>query len=267
MANELTVTNLTNNQVGVAGKVIAAGASKTIPLRIVQGHPTYASSMSTLINANKIAVSLDGTPLSAAEVLVLDAATPESQIIVKEIWENPAAADDNGIVTSIDMDAAGLDLSGADLDGAIGGGTMDPPRNITITTTTEAGEAIEGGDAVITGLDVEGNVRSETITIAALGAGTSQVDTGAICFKQVTRVQLPTDASGSPGAAEVGFGSIMGFSNKLQYGGLVSEHVDNAVPGTAGTVVLSGTSAPNGTYDPNTAPNGAHDYVVCFIPD
>lgn len=41
-------------------------------------------------------------------------------------------------------------------------------------------------------------------------------------------------------------------------------HTHGAAGGTGGAFVAAATSAPNGTYEPDTAPDGAHDYALLY---
>lgn len=267
-ANTLTVINRTSNTIGVAGRVIGPSATLSIALREVQGHPTRASKMAEQVTDNLISVSLGNDGLSAAEVEKLDAPVPGTLAIVKDVFVDVDTADRNGIKASFIAPAAATTYSGSDLDGVVGSGTMDPPRNITIYGNAGGGEALAEKDIVITGVDVEGNTITETITASALTGVDTGTDTGTTCFAKVTSIYVPADASGSPGDYEIGFGEAFGFSSPLSYGGLIGEFVDNAEP-TAGTVATAANAAPNGSYTPHgtAIANGSRDYALSYVPD
>ncbi len=130
--------------------------------------------------------------------------------MVAEEWANLAAADANAIKASFASSASAEDFSGSDLDGVVGTGEMDPPRNLTITTTSHAD--IDAVDVVITGTDVDNATLTDTITLTDAGNTT---DVGTSAFKTVTRVQIPAQG-GIGGALEIGFGDAIGLAKPLK---------------------------------------------------
>jgi hypothetical protein len=268
-AKTISVSNTSQQIVGALGTTFSPGSTKSIELGTLLGRSDHRDELAGHVDAGRLAVSLDGDLLSGNEVRLLDAPKPSELGIIREVFTDVATADQDGIVASFVAPAVETTLSGTDLDGAVGGTVMDPPRNVTIYGAAAGGEALEEKDIVVTGVNADGQTVSETITAAARAATENGTDAGAVAFKQVVSILVPADASGSPGDYEIGFGTVMGLKAPLVKGGLLSEHVDNAVPGTAGTVVLSGTSAPNGTYAPNSAvaPNGSRDYVIVYLPN
>ena len=262
----LTLINRTSRVLGVAGTTIGPNGTKTISLRKVHGHPTYMSTMEALIRTGSLQVQLTQDVLSATDMGQLDAPLSGDLWLARDIFTNPATADVDAIKASFTAPAADTAYSGSDLDGAIGAGDLDFARNITIKGTCGVGEALDGGDAIVTGTDADGQAMTEVITLSAVVASANATDEGAYAFKTVTSVMIPADASGSPGAYEIGFGNKFGLSKPLSQGGLLQETTDNAIPGTGATVVLSATALPNGTVAFNTDPNGVHDYIVYYIP-
>jgi hypothetical protein len=190
--------------------------------------------------AGRLSITLDGSPLHQSDTDVLDAPIGGDLQATREVWNNVAAADDDAIKTSFTAPAADTTYSGTNLDGVTGPGEMVPPRNIVITGTTGVGEALDGGTAVVIGEDVDGTLRTENFTLAAIGQSLTDVQTGVIAFKRIVSVTMPADASVSPGDYEIGVGTKIG---------------------------LERASAPNGTVEFNTAPNGVHDYILAYVPD
>lgn len=261
----LTITNRTGKILGVLGTTVGPYNTKTVPLRKMLGHPTYMSSLETLIANGEITAQVIGDVLSSDDASKLDAPLSGELWVSRQIWTNPVAADVDAIKTSFTAPAADTTYSGTDLDGATGTGEFDYARTVTVKGTTGGGEALDGGTAVIHGLDIDDQPMSVNLTLAAIGENlTTEAETTA-AFKQITSVLIPADASGSPGAYEIGFGVKLGLMRPLTQGGLLQETTDNAVPATPATVVLAGSAAPNGTVEFDTAPDGAHDYIVYFI--
>jgi len=265
----LTVFNRTSRSVGAAGRVVGPGRSRQIRLAEVQGSPTKMDNLNTMIDAGLISVQLDGSALHEAAASVLDAPVGGEFQATREVWNDLPAADVDAIKVAFTAPAVDTTYSGggANLDGAVGPGEMVPPRNIVITGTTGVGEALDGGTAIVIGEDIDGVLRSENIALGAIGASASDTATGVLAFRRVISVLIPGDASSPAGDYEIGFGTLVGLSRPLTQGVLLNEFTDNAVPGTGATVVLSGTSAPNGTVEFNTAPDGAHDYIVAYVPN
>lgn len=181
--------------------------------------------------------------------------------IAVEEFTNPAAADVDAIKTSFASAATAQDFSGADLDGVVGTATMDPPRNVTITTSLHAD--IDAVPVTITGTDVDGNVLTEDITLTD-GGGTT--DAGASGFASVSRIQIPNQ-SGPGGAIEVGFGDIIGLHKPIKtmagLTGLIRE-IEAGVVVTTATMTTPAVGAPNGTYLAATVPDGANDYAIWY---
>jgi hypothetical protein len=261
----LTITNRTGNILGVVGTTIGPYNTKSVPLRKMLGHPTYQTSLETLIANGDVTAQVVGDVISSDDASKRDAPVSGELWLSRQIWTNPVAADVDAIKTSFTAPAADTTYSGTNLDGATGTGEFDYARTVTVKGTTGVGEALDGGTAVINGLDIDGQPIQVNLTLSAIGASTNVTDETSAAFAQITSVLIPADASGAPGSYEIGFGVKLGLVRPLTQGGLIQETTDNAVPGTAATVVLAGSAAPNGTVEFDTAPDGAHDYIVYFI--
>lgn len=188
---------------------------------------------------------------------------PMANIVVEELTNVPAAAA-NGIKLAIATVAATVTYSGAQLDGAVGGGTMSPPRNITVTTAGST-PADAPATATINGVDVNGDVISETITVAQ----TATIANGVKAFAKVTSIVLPV-ADGTDATLAFGFGLVAGLSKKLKAragnNSLIREIAAGSVV-TNGTIVAAATGLPNGTYSPNSAFNNTNDYAIYYEAD
>lgn len=181
--------------------------------------------------------------------------------IATEEFVDPAGADTDAIVTSIASAASETVLTGAALDGVVGGAVMSPPRNITFTTTTHAD--IDAVGCVVEGEDIDGNPLTETVTLTDGGNAT---DAGLKAFAKVETITIPAQ-SGTGGAIEIGFGDLIGLAKPLVSKGGAAAVLREVAAGsvvTNGTFVDAATSAPKGTYSPNTAADGSNDYALWY---
>lgn len=180
---------------------------------------------------------------------------------VAEEWTDVATADVDAIKTSFSSAASAQSFSGSDLDGTVGTGTMDPPRNVTITTTSAAD--IDAVEVVITGTDVDGRALTDTITLTDAGNTT---DSGTKAFATVTQVDIPAQ-SGTGGSIQIGFGAIIGLGYKAKDRAgevVVLSEVEAGSIVATGTFATASASGPNGTYTPSTAPDGSNDYALVY---
>lgn len=186
-----------------------------------------------------------------------------ASIQVEEFTDLPAASA-NAIKLAIATVAAITTYSGAQLDGAIGGATLPAPRNVTITTAGVT-PADAPANAVINGLDVDGNALSETITVAQ----TATIATGVKAFSKITSIVLPA-ADGTAATLAFGFGSKIGLRKKIKARAGLTAAIKEIAGGavvTNGVFVLPATAPPYGTYAPNTVPDGTTDYAIYYEAD
>lgn len=166
----------------------------------------------------------------------------------------PDAADANGICASATINTTGT-IGGALASGGVA--TMDVPRNVVGAWTNSA-------TITITGTDEYGVAMTETS-----GSGTSHA--GKKAFKTVTGVVSSTSIT----SATVGSGDVLGLPVALpQVGQCVAELEDgaDATAGTlvkaAGAVATATTGDVRGTYDANSAANGAKAFtLICSLTD
>lgn len=179
----------------------------------------------------------------------------------KQTFTNLAAADTDAIKTAIATVASTVTYSGADLNGVIGGGSISPPRNITVTTAGGT-PADAPATATITGTAIDGSAQTEVINVGQ----TATTVAGAKAFATVTSIALSA-ADGTDATLAFGTGNVIGLDSKIDdvggVAGIVKE-VANATVVTNGVFVLPATSGPFGTYAPNSAPNGTNDYAILY---
>jgi hypothetical protein len=176
----------------------------------------------------------------------------------------PITADPNGYVESQDLTALGVfsvsTTVAAALAAAALDGVADVPRNVVAAWT---------GTAVLT---VTGTDEYDQVIVESSASGTSL--TGKKAFKTITNIT----ASANITSLTVGTGDVLGIPVWLPSGGyIISELEDGAAVGTAGTLVAG--LAPNtistattadvrGTYDPNSACDGAKSFsLIAVLPD
>lgn len=142
---------------------------------------------------------------------------------------------------------------------------MSPPRNPSITTGG-ATPAHAPATAVYSGEDINGDAISETLNLSQT-AGTAYC---VKCFAKVTSVALAA-ADGTGAILQFGFGPVIGLGSKIKTRAALTaplkEVMDGAVVTTAGTFGSAAASPPNGSYTPDTAPNGTHDYALYYERD
>lgn len=136
------------------------------------------------------------------------------------------------------------------------------PRTLIFTTggTTPADAP---ATVTVTGKDINGAAQSETLNLAQTAAA---VETVKAYVDDDLTVSYPS-ADGTGATVAIGIGAKLGLGKKLKTrAGAVSIIKEHA----AGTVVTNGvlttaeTSAPNGLYAPNAAPNGTNDYSLMY---
>ncbi len=116
-----------------------------------------------------------------------------------------AVADVDAILATLGASTAGIqNFTGAALNGAIGQGTLFPPRNLTITFNSHADWDATTG--TFTGLDEHGETITEDFAIPNGGNATV---TGSKLFASAVNVRIPAQ-SGTNGTFTVGTGSLLG---------------------------------------------------------
>lgn len=148
---------------------------------------------------------------------------------------------------------------------------LDVPRNILSTVTH--GSSVVAMTITVTGLDIYGKTLVETITVAA--TGTSQVDNGLAAFKHIRSIALTAAADAEANTVNVGWGDVLGLPCFLPQTGDVLSEQEDGVEATAGTLVAGSVAVQTatsgdvrGTYDPNSACDGAKDFqLLAWVAD
>jgi hypothetical protein len=162
----------------------------------------------------------------------------------------PDAADADGVCASQAITAAGTGtIAGALATGGVA--TFDVPRNVVGAWTNTA-------VMTVTGTDEYGNVVVENSA-----SGTSMA--GKKAFKTITAVDVSANVTG----ATVGTGDVLGLPVFLARTGDVIKELEDGATATAGTLVAGATATATattgdvrGTYDPNSAADGAKAFTL-----
>lgn len=200
-------------------------------------------------------------PAGAAFFLQLDQAGSHNRVQLKGIdlyrpgalalidLGSPVAASSNAICLSqaINTGTPGL------INGAIGANLGLTGRNVVAAWT---GAAV----LTITGTDVHGNK-----VIESSSSGTSF--TGKKAFKTVTSVTVSSNVT----ACTVGTGDVLGLPVRLPSTAMILKELEDGAAAVAGTAVAglsvntpatATTADPRGTYDPNSACDGAKGFAL-----
>lgn len=241
-----------------AGSYEATGHKLSVEGAILN-HPadftlTFGASSITVTNASGSSWSADAT----VRLQLNRAGDPDQQleserartaVVIEVNLGEPDIADPNGVCESQSGAAGALTLNGALVSGGVA--TFDVPRNIVI----DSGGA-DTATLTITGTDEYGETLTEDITLN----GTTAV-AGKKAFKTVTGVV--SDATISNGAF-VGTGDVLGLPMFLPGAGNIVAEIEDGAAASAGTAVAGVTTEATattgdvrGTYDPNTAMDGA----------
>jgi hypothetical protein len=161
----------------------------------------------------------------------------------------------SSVFTSVERVLTGTDLTGA---------KASPPRNVVVGVTI----ATTGGTGTITvkGTDVNGDAIQEDFTIP----GTTGNVIGVCAMETVTEVDIPAHGGHFTGSVVVGTGDKIGLKDKIKTrsgGAMVIQEIYDGNRVTNGVFALATVGLPNGTYAPNTPPNGTHSYTVLYERD
>jgi hypothetical protein len=135
------------------------------------------------------------------------------------------------------------------------------PRNVTFTTAgVTASDA--PATALITGTDINGDVLTETVTIAQ----TATIAQGVKAFKTIVSIVYAA-ADGTGATVAIGFGKKFGLTSPVKFRAGVLKGIQEIAIGavvTSGTLADATTSPPNGSYSPSADPDGSNDYAVYY---
>ena len=129
----------------------------------------------------------------------------------------------------------------------------DFPRALSIT-----GNQTQAKSVVITGLDIRGNIITDTIVLN----DTSTV-VGIKAFKSITSILFPSrTASGD--TVTVGFSDKLGLEIIPSYAVAISAHHNGTLEGTLPTITRHATDISQNLVDFNSACAADHDQAVVF---
>ena len=154
----------------------------------------------------------------------------------------PAVADADGILAAVTCTGSPQTIT-------TGINQPEVPRNITATAGGTAGD-IKAIQVVVAGTNAEDQAITETLP--AFTVNTAGIVSGAKAFKTVTSITIPAhDGTGTTTA--IGFGDVLGIGHRLARNTVVAAYLDNALEGTAPTVVVSASAIESNTADLNSA--------------
>lgn len=139
---------------------------------------------------------------------------------------------------------------------------ISPPRNITVSTGAGGTPADAPVNAVITGTDINGAVQTETLIVSQTAATVA----GLKAFASVTSI-VEGLGEGAGAALSYGIGVVIGLGKPIKArAGLTApiREIANAAVVTNGVFTTPAVGAPNGTYAPNSAANGALNYALFY---
>lgn len=194
--------------------------------------------------------------------VLLGALAAAMALITCDEFTNPENVTTNALKTTVASSATAVSYSGTALNGAIGATALKYPRNATVTTS---GATATNAPATVTftGLDVDGNVQTETISGVNGGAATYS---GVKTFASFTNISAPGGA-GTAANLVFGIGPILGLLKQVRSraGGTVPvREISAGSLVTSGAMASAVTSVPNGSYTPAAAPNGSTSYAVYY---
>lgn len=222
---------------------------------------TYGSGKTTMPAGTKLSVQLNlrGTDREYEHVEDAALATPGvSEPVLRRVdLGSPLVADVNGVAESQDLPTGGaVTLVSTPVDLTAGAGGSPYGRALTY----DSGEAV-AGVVTVTGRDWQGNTMTETITLN----GTTVVP-GKKAFAFVDSAAVVGD-SGS--GFIIGFGDLLGLPFYLDSVDAVLLELEDNATATAGafvkgvdTVASATTGDVRGTYAPNSATDGAKNFVL-----
>jgi hypothetical protein len=165
--------------------------------------------------------------------------------VYREVFAAPAAPDNISIHAAVTLPATGTTV-------VTTGITQPPIARVVRVKGNASGIA---GNVVVIGKDRWGAVKTDTIALS----GASAVD-GVISFASITSITVPAKTNSSGDTVSVGVGAGIGLHRHLAEASILYTTVDGAPDSALPTVGLA-----NNTVTFATAPNGTHNYVVCYV--
>jgi hypothetical protein len=181
---------------------------------------------------------------------------PLASMVVEE-YTNPATADAAGLKALTASTVAVQTVLAAGLLAPGIAALLADGRNVTFTTDAAGTPADAPASALITGKDMDGAVLTETVNLSQVAG----VASGVKAFRSITSIVYAA-GDGAGALVSIGFGLKLGVSRLPKArAGLAAIIKEIAV----GAVVTTGAlDAPNRTYLPAAAPDGAKDYCIYY---
>lgn len=170
-----------------------------------------------------------------------------------QFWQDPAAADTDGVIA--------LAATAAAQDVTTGLTNPDVARNLTATVAASTAAHIKAVQVTVYGTDYNDNEISEDLP--AFTEDTAGSVAGSKAFKTVTRVVVPA-MDGATAQVSIGWGNKLGFKKPLVANTVILMTADGVKETTAPTVAFDKAVLANNTIAPNTALNGARDFMVLW---
>lgn len=146
------------------------------------------------------------------------------------------AADDDAIALARPTQTSPLSLSGASLDGEVGGDTLSPRRGLTITTTAATGAYSTAAPIVVTFLDWTGREQTATVVLTDADGGETIASTFEVA--SVVSVAIPAQLA-TTGTVAVGLQTRAGRGSQLlERAGFMRLTLDEWQPTTVRVEVL-----------------------------
>ncbi len=116
------------------------------------------------------------------------------------------------------------------------------------------------GNCIITGTNIRGEAITETIALS----GASEVF-GVKAFKTVTNIQLPAETHAGTDTVSIGAGDALGLDRCMTGDEVLFMTAAGVYETTRPTVVADSDEVEKNTVNPNTALDGAVDFVAVFV--
>jgi hypothetical protein len=267
---KVTVTNNTGSRYVVPapiGKSLNPGQTKAfVGVSVGAMNQSKAFTTAMLHGSITVVVSDDPTVPNSIEpqFLARDLLASRGANFRTDEFTNPVAAVVNAIKLSIATAATPQVFTGAQFDGATGAAEMVPPRNPTITSTSNAN--VTAVAAVFAGFvrNEDGVLVPQTCTINITNGG-GATDVGDRPMSVITSITIPAQG-GTGGALQFGFGAMIGLAALVKSrAGLIAPLRQVAVGAvvTTGTFTNAAGSVVCG-YTPAAAPNATNDYAITY---
>lgn len=154
----------------------------------------------------------------------------------------------------------------------IGNRVMPVARAVALVLSSSTD--FNAGSMTVYGEDSNGDAINEVLTIPDNGNTTVN---GTKFFKRITRVVKTGGDAGGGGTWQLGIrDAILGLPRKMANGAMAAVGVKEAsradtatawTAPTAGTLTAPASALPNGSYTPNSAPDGARGYILAYLPE